>query len=128
MGTVAATNMFASIEYFVKLVQNGSINAEDLPVSLLYITDNENNSGKSPKEALELAYSIGWYPLLIFWGIKVLPDALITQCKNLDNILFIGGFSESVLSQILRGIKHGTVNPEDELWSIFDDKRYSIIK
>jgi len=120
--------MFASIEYFVNLVGRGAAHAEDLPVALLYITDNENNSGKSPKQAIELASSIGWHPLLIFWGIRRLPEDLIRQTKGLDNILFVGGFSESVLSQILRGIKHGTVNPEDELWSIFDDKRYSVIK
>ena len=127
-GHIASTNMFASIDYFVKLVQNGAAHAEDLPVSLLYITDNENNTGKSPKQAMELAATIGWHPLLIFWGIRRLPADLIRQTKGLNNILFVGGFSESVLSQILRGIKHGTVNPEDELWSIFDDKRYSVIK
>ena len=127
-GHGAGTNMFASIEYFVQLIKDGKVTVEDLPNAILYITDNENNTGKSPKQALELAYSIGWSPLLIFWGLKQVPERLIAETKGLKNILFIGGFSEGVLSQILRGIKSGSVDPEDELWSIYDDMRYSVIK
>ena len=127
-GHVSSTNMFASVEHFVNLVKNKGLHVEDLPQALLYITDNENNSGRSPKQAMELAYSIGWHPLLIFWGIEVLPQGFKNDIKGLPNILLVGGFSESVLSQILRGIKTGSVNPEDELWSIYDDKRYSVIK
>lgn len=126
-GEVSSTNMFASIEYFVNLVTSGKIHVEDLPVALLYITDNENNSGRSPKDALQLAYSIGWHPLLIFWGLQLLPENLKREIKGLKNILLVGGFEESVLSQILRGIKSGSVDPEDELWSIFENKRYSVI-
>lgn len=126
-GEVASTNMFVSVEYFVNLVKSGKIHVEDLPDALLYITDNERNTGKSPKMAMELAYSIGWYPLFIFWGICTLPDNMKAEVKNMENFLLIGGFNEGVLSQILRGIKSGSVNPEDELWAIFDDKRYSIL-
>ncbi len=126
-GECCSTNMFASIEHFVKLVKEGKNHVEDLPNALLYITDMENNTGKSPKQALELAYSIGWNPLLIFWGIQRLPDRFANEIKGLKNILIVGGFSEGVLSQILRGIKAGSVDPEDELWSIYEDKRYSVI-
>jgi len=126
-GDISSTNMFASIQHFVKLVKDNKMHVEDLPNALLYITDMENNTGKSPKEALELAYSIGWNPLMVFWGIQRLPDSFAQQIKGIPNILLVSGFSEGVLSQILRGIKTGSVNPEDELWSIYDDKRYSVI-
>lgn len=125
---VSSTNMFASIEYFVKLVKDGKFNTEQLPNALLYLTDNENNSGKTPAEAMQLANSIGWNPLLIFWGITGLNPTMERQMKDVPNCLNIGGFSEGALSQILRGIKTGSVNPQDELWSIFEDKRYSLIK
>lgn len=127
-GDVSSTNMFSSIEYFVKLVQDQKMHVEDLPVALLYLTDNENNSGKSPSEAVTLANSIGWRPLLIFWGIQGMSDPTKRQLKGIPNTLFVGGFNESVLSQILRGIKSGTINPEQELWSLYEDKRYSILQ
>lgn len=125
---VSSTNMFASVEYFVNLVKAGKFHVEDLPSALLYLTDNENNSGLSPKEAIALANSIGWHPLLIFWGIKEVPTDVARQLKNLPNCLMIGGFNESCLSQVLRGIKSGSINPETELWAIFEDKRYSVLK
>ena len=124
-GDVASTNMFAVIEYFVDLVKTNKFTVEDLPNVLLYITDLEYNKGKSPMEAYLLASSIGWNPLQIFWGLKTNN---MDNFKNIPNTLWVCGFSESVLSQILRGIKGGSVNPEDELWSIFDDQRLSLVK
>ena len=127
-GDIASTNMFSSIEYFIDLVTRGVVHVEDLPVALLFITDGENNTGKSMKEAMELAHSIGWNPLVIFWGIHNLPRRLTQEAEGTSNILTLNGFSESTLSQILRGIKTGSVNPQDQLWSLHEDKRYSIIK
>lgn len=124
-GEVANTNMFSSVEYFVKLVQDGFCSAEELPNALLFLTDGENNSGRSPKEAIQLANSIGWRPLIIYWGIQSLPYTLKDQ--KIPNCLWVSGFNEGALSQILRGIKGGTVNPEDELWAIYEDKRYSLV-
>lgn len=124
---VSSTNMFASVEYFVNLVKTGRCTVEELPETLLYITDNEYNSGRSPKEAVTLANSIGWIPKLIFWGITTMSDSVKQELKNTPNALFVGGFNESCLSQILDGISKDTINPEDELWSIYNDVRYSII-
>jgi hypothetical protein len=120
--------MFASVEYFVNLVKTGRCTTEELPETLLYITDNEYNSGKSPKEAVTLANSIGWRPKLIFWGITTMTHSIKEELKYTPNGLFIGGFNESCLSQILDGISKDTINPEDELWAIYNDIRYSVIK
>lgn len=127
-GEVASTNMFASVEHFVALVKDGKFHLEDLPTALLYITDMENNTGKSPKEAIILANSIGWNPLLIFWAIQDASSSTKNQFKDVKNALFVSGFNEGVLSQILRGIKTGAVDPQLELWSIFEDARYSVLK
>ena len=125
---ISRTNMFSSIEYFVGLVKGGKFHAEDLPSALLYITDNENNTGKTPKEALAHANAIGWNPLLIFWGLTVMSEHSVkNQLKGVHNTLFVGGFNEGALSQILRGIKTGSINPETELWSIYNDVRYSVL-
>lgn len=127
-GEVSSTNMFSSVEYFVKLVKEGKCHSEDLPQALLYLTDNENNTGLSPAEAVKLAATINWHPLLIFWGIINVPSDMLAQYKKIPNVLLVGGFNESALSQILRGIKSGSINPETELWSIYEDKRYSVLK
>jgi hypothetical protein len=127
VGEVSSTNMFASVQYFVKLVQDGKCHVEDLPQALLYLTDNENNQGLSPAEATKLATSIGWNPLLIFWGIMGLPTGMLEQYKKIPNVLVTSGFTEGALSQILRGIKSGSIDVQTELWSIYEDKRYSVL-
>jgi hypothetical protein len=124
---VSSTDMFASVEYFVDLVRNGRCTVEELPETLLYITDNEYNEGKTPKEAVSFANSIGWKPKLIFWGVTTMSHSIKEDLKYTPNGLFIGGFNESCLSQILDGINKDSINPEDELWSIYNDIRYSII-
>jgi len=123
----ACTNMFSNIEFFVNLVKEGSFTVEELPVALLYLTDNERNQGRNPKEAVALAASIGWHPLQIFWGISAMTASAKEELKTVPNALFVGGFNESALSQILRGIKSGAINPETELWSLYNDERYSVL-
>lgn len=126
-GEIASTNIFASVEHFVRLARDGHCHVEDLPAALLYITDGERNEGKPVKDALKLANNEGWNPLLIFWAIQALPEKLKMECKGVKNVLLVNGFSESVLSQVLRGIKTGSVDPQDELWSLYENKRYSMI-
>ena len=124
-GIIGDTNIGSTIEYFVNLNKTIGMHVEDLPIALLFITDNEGNTGLSPTDFMKLANSIGWYPLVIFWGLRFNS---MEQYNGIPNCLFVGGFNEGVLSQVLRGIKSGTVIPESELWSINDDKRYSILK
>ncbi len=122
-GYMNSTNIGATIEHFVKLNKAG-MHVESLPIALLFITDNEGNTGMSPKQFMDHAATIGWSPLVIFWGLKC---NTMEQYKGIPNLLFVGGFSESVLGQVLRGIKTGLIMPETELWSINDDNRYSVI-
>jgi hypothetical protein len=126
-GRVAGTNMMSAVEFFVDLVTSGKFHVEQLPNCLMWITDNENNSGKTPTEAERLAHSIGWYPLFVFWGIKEVPMSIRSYADKMTNALFIGGFNEGALSQILSNITKNRISPEDELWAIYDDVRYSVI-
>jgi hypothetical protein len=126
-GKIGGTNMMSAIQYFVKLVESGSLHAEQLPNALMWITDNENNSGLSPLKAQELANSVGWNPLFIFWGISNLPYGMQHLIKDMKNMLLIGGFSEGVLTQVLSFIKKGAIVPEDEIWAIYDNPRYSVL-
>jgi len=127
-GEVSSTNMGSVVDYFMNLVETGKFHVEDLPQALLFITDNEHNTGDSPSKVLARANAIGWNPLVIFWGVSQAPDYMMAEFKNTPNCLLIGGFNESVLSQVLRGIKSGSIDPEDEIWSIAEDKRYSVIE
>lgn len=126
-GEVASTNIGAAIDYFMDLVKSGKFHVEDLPNALLFITDNEHNEGTHPKDALAKASKIGWNPLVVFWGLTNIPSHMMAQYKDTPNCLLVSGFNESVLSQVLRGIKSGSIDPQDELWSIFEDKRYSVL-
>jgi hypothetical protein len=123
-GIISSTNIGACVEYFVDLHKRTGITVEELPQALLFITDNEGNTGLSPKQFISLANSIGWHPLVIFWGLKYNS---MEQYKGVENCLFVSGFSESTLSQILRFVKNGPINPEDELWAINDNPRYLVI-
>lgn len=125
---VSSTNISSSLEYFMNLVDKGKCHLEDLPSALLFITDGENNSGTHPKLALMKASRMGWNPLVIFWGIKDLPYSITKELDKVQNVLLVSGFNESVLSQVLRNIKTGSIDSETELWAIYDDPRYSVIK
>lgn len=122
---VSRTNIGATIEYFIGLHKRTKMPVEELPQALLFITDNEGNSGMNPKDFMNFANQYGWNPLVIFWGIK---ENSMTQYEGIPNCMFIGGFSENVLGQILRGITGGPIIPETELWSINDDVRYKLIE
>lgn len=126
-GPVSNTNAGAAVEYFVKLVQKGQLHVEQLPRVLLFITDSEWNTGMSPSEFVARAMDIGWMPLFIGWSLQS-GRTLFPNSDNVGNILNIGGFSEGVLTQIVRGIKNGSVHPQDELWALYDDPRYSVLK
>lgn len=127
-GEVARTNMGSVIESFVDLVKKGHCTTEDLPEALLFITDGENNTGMTPAQAQQLALENGWNPLFIVWCLDSIPYTIQDIVhKKLNNFLVTSGFSESVLSQVLRGIKTGSIDPETELWSIYEDQRYSMI-
>jgi hypothetical protein len=127
-GEYAHTNPMSVVQYFVDLLDRGVVQVEDLPQALLYISDNEFNTGMPVKQAMELAAQRGWRPLQIFWGIVQMPPHVEKQLKDVPNTLFVGGFNESRLSQVLRGIKSGSVDPEDELWSLYENPRYSVLK
>jgi hypothetical protein len=128
-GEISSTNIGSTFEYFVNLVENKGYHVEDLPQAILCITDGEYNTGKSLEDCYKHAYGIGWHPLVIFWCLQSLPSNAKREIlgKNLPNTLLVGGLNEGALSQVLRGIKSGSVNPEDELWAIGDDVRYSTV-
>lgn len=116
-GNVSHTNVGQTIQTFLGCLEDG-LNPEQLPRVLLYLTDEEYNAGMPIKDALELANSQGWYPLVCFWGIR--NTSRLDQYKGINNVLVVRGFSESVLTQVLRFINKGSVRMEDELWAIND--------
>jgi len=125
---VSSTNISSALEYFMDLVNKGKCNLEDLPSALLFITDGEHNTGTHPKLTLMKASRMGWNPLVIFWGIKDLPYTITKEMDKVSNVLLVSGFNEGTISQVLRNIKTGSIDPETELWAIYDDPRYSVIK
>ena len=127
---ISYTDQTKVIEFFVNKVKRNELRIEELPQVILYITDNEFNgrglnAPDNVKYSQELASSIGWYPLQVFWGIVMNSDQF--PFKDLTNVIGIGGFNEGVLNQIFRNIKNMYVDPYTELWSIIADKRYSML-
>lgn len=125
-GEIASTNMAAVIEYFLSFMQRTGTNPESLPQCLLFITDGEFNTGGDPRLAVEKANSLGWYPICIYWLLQ--EGRVATSSDDNSNVMYINGFSESVLSQVLRNIRTGSIDPTTELWAINDDPRYSMVK
>lgn len=117
---VSSTNMGSVFHYFIDLVKSGQYTAEDLPVGLLFITDEENNMGKHPTECMADAAAIGWFPLVVWWGIHNNRMSGI-RCEN---FLPIGGYSETVLNQVLSFLRNGPILPGAELLAINDNPRY----
>jgi hypothetical protein len=125
---VASTNLWSVIEYFVTLVQNNECNVEDLPNCLLFLTDTEYNTGSNTKQAMEKANSIGWNPLCVMWCIGLANETRMHEfAQSIPNLLFVNGYNEGVLTQVLRNIKNGSINPDMELEAISSDVRYSVV-
>jgi len=130
-GEISSTNMGAVINYFVDLVENKGYHVEDLPKALLFLSDNEHNTGAHPIDAVAVAEEkIGWSPLLIMWHIKssTYGDTHMKEMMLKAGGLYITGFNEGVLTQIFQGIKTGRISPYTEFWAITDDKRYSVLR
>jgi len=121
---VSATNMGACFEHFIQLVKDGHCTPEELPVALLFITDEENNMGKHPTECMADAAQIGWYPLVIWWGLRSNRMSSI-RCEN---FLPVTGFAENVLSEVLTFLRNGVILPGAELLAVNDNPRYKDIK
>jgi hypothetical protein len=126
---VASTNLWAVVDYFTKLVEQGECNVEDLPNCLLFLTDTEYNTGSNTKEAMDKAYSIGWSPLVVMWCIGNISITRMNDfANNIPNLLFVNGYNEGVITQVLRQIRTGSINPDDELYALSNDIRYSVIQ
>ena len=117
------TNIGSAIQFFVSKLKEG-VDMEELPEVLLFITDNEWNTGMSPKQFMKYANDNGYYPLVILWSLE---DKLRGDWNNIPNCLTIGGFSEVVLNQIVRNIKSGVILPQTEILALRDDSRYNAI-
>ena len=131
MGDIASTNMGSVITYFINLVKQGKMTAEQLPQAFLFLTDGENNTGDSPAQVMETAAGIGWQPLLILW--QIAPSHYGRSPESIkkdfgESAMYVTGFNEGVLTQIFEGIKHGAINLYTEFWSLSESPRYSVLK
>jgi hypothetical protein len=126
---VSSTNIGAVIKLFTDKVKNGDLHVEQLPNVLMFLTDNEHNTGPGPARWAQWMGEIGWQPLLVFWSTQESTGSrnLMAVAENFPNLLVITGFTEGTFSQILRGIKSGSINPYDALWALADDSRYSVL-
>lgn len=99
---------------------------EDLPQVLLMVSDGEFNSNGNAKRsltaAMKKANDIGWYPLVILWDIVGNGYDM-----DMENVLHLGGFNESVLTQIISNLKIGSIDPYKQLVAINDDPRYQML-
>ena len=124
-----STNMMKIVELFVKLVKDNKLTVEQLPSAICWITDAELNSGINPDQAKKLCHSIGWDPLFIIWALRMTDNDIMKKFMNeAKNALFLGGFNESSLTNVLSNINKSIINPADVLWSRNDDPRYSVVK
>jgi hypothetical protein len=124
--------MASTVTTFVNLVNSGNLSCEQLPKVLLYITDNEYNVGAGPVEKdgsgfTQIPSSIGWNPLFVFWSLGQTSTA-ISQYKDIQNCIILSGFSENTLTNLLQGIKKGSLNMYDTLYSVNDNAQFSLLK
>lgn len=125
-GHVSSTNPGKVVESFLDLVKRGQMHIENLPKVLVFVTDDEGNSGMSPAQFIALANKASWFPLFVFWGLT--GTHALEQYKNSPNVLVERGFSENTLSSVLQFIRKGTVNMFDSLFAIAENPAFSLIK
>lgn len=130
-GKVSSTNAGQVVTTFMKLVENGQMSAESLPKVLIFITDEEYNTGAEPvqkdgKGFTQMPQEIGWNPLFVFWGL--ITTKHLDRYKDAPNTMVVRGLQENTLSQILQFIKKGHVNMYDELFAVAEMPGLQLIK
>jgi hypothetical protein len=123
-----STNMGAYFDMLISGVKDGRYTVEDLPPVLLFITDGEWNTGRSPQQCLDELAKYGYEPLVVYWLLSARHDVEDRKFADVPNCLLMGGLNESSLTNILQFIEKGYVNPNDALWAIYDNPRFSPVK
>lgn len=137
-GDCSNTNIENVFELILKTARESNMKAEDLPSTVLIISDMEfdpssegrgwyysgMNGGSNVFSKMDAKYKYFGYklPKLAFWNVNSRTGTI--PCKYNDNgVLLISGFSQNVLSMVM----NGKTDPYDALVEELNKERYANI-
>ncbi|MCK9482341.1 MAG: DUF2828 domain-containing protein [Bacteroidia bacterium] len=130
---VANTNIQAVFDLILKTAISKKLYQEDLPSTILIISDMEfdsavgyrNNFNKTLFEGLASVYAQFGYkiPKLVFWNVMSRTLTIPAQ-ENESGVILLSGFSPSAINMALSN----EVDPYKALVKFLNDKRYDVVE
>jgi len=127
-GTGYNTNLQKSMELIVNTAIENDLNDDDIPDTLLVVSDMEFDSTKQGATNLQSArvkFRMAGLkmPNIIFWNVKGRKDNFPTQV-NSKGVGLISGFSPSIMKYLL---EDGEINPRRIMENVLLSKRYESV-
>lgn len=130
---VATTNLPAVFDLFYNMVVDGRANSEDLPKTLVIISDMEINGGSNFRSKSEASttmdrIAVKWakaglrFPNVVYWNVNARNNTILQEPSS--RITYVSGCSPSIFEQVLSG-KSGV---ELMLDTLVSSGRYAVIE
>lgn len=130
---VATTNLPAVFDLFYNMVEDGRANSDDLPKTLVIISDMEINGGSNFRSKSEASttmdrIAVEWakaglrFPNIVYWNCNARNNTILQEPSS--RITYVSGCSPSIFEQVLSG-KSGV---ELMLDTLVSSGRYAVIE
>lgn len=109
---VASTNLPAVFDLFYDMVEDGRVNSDDLPKTLVIISDMEINGGSNFRSKSEASttmdrIAVEWakaglrFPNVVYWNCNARNNTILQEPSS--RITYVSGCSPSIFEQVLSG-------------------------
>lgn len=129
---IANTNLPAVFDLFYDMVENGRANSDDLPKTLVIISDMEINGGSNFRSKSEASTAMDriaakWakaglrFPNVVYWNVNARNNTILQEPSS--RITYVSGCSPSIFEQVLSG-KNGI----ELMLDVLKSERYAVIE
>lgn len=123
------TNLAVALEKILKVAMQNHVKAEDIPASLIIISDMEidecEHSGWSFYDEMKKRYEINGYqiPNIVFWNVNSRHNIYHAD-KSRKGVQLVSGQSASTFKSLMKSIG---MTPVEYMMSVINNERYQLI-
>ena len=128
---VSSTNLEATFKLILDAAVKNNIPSEEMPKSLIIITDMQFNSATSYSGLKFMASMRKMYkeqgyilPNIIFWNVNSNGRAFAVEKKDGENVQMVSGYSPTVFKQFTKIIGQ---SPYEAMCEVLSNERYSFV-
>lgn len=123
-----STNLQGTFSELLRYAEEENVSPQDMPSSIVIITDGEFNSqvdGLTNLEGVKKQYREDGYevPLLTFWNVNARNNQA-PATKHENGVFMVGGFSAETIGKVLNA---EATNPEELMLEVLNSERYAFV-